>query len=257
MKNTPRDDADTDVTRRAATPTIALAIVSLVLQAGILVFAPAASPLRALVGPPHLLDYAPQPFLGLPALTRTFVASTLGRESSATPTPSARPRSSKTPTPSPKPTPSPSTSRSPLIPAAQRIRTFMRVSKTEARTADFITYDVIAHNDGAANFTGEFIIATHTPLGSTRCGTASNQASCTFPGDYDGTSKDPNDSHLNPPPSTRATTVNARSDKILLSVVVQITSPPGTVLHNHAHVSIAGSGMGWITSDAPDVTVIQ
>lgn len=239
---------------RVAFPSIAVALIALMLQVLVLVAAPDRSLLDPAVRPGTFLDYAAQPYLAIPALEARFVRQLLGAGFGGDDKRSAAPPRSG-PRPSPSRSATPTTSPRPIIPGAAQITTSMRVDKRSASPGQRIVYTVIAHNPGESSYAGTFLIETHTPAGTFACNTLT--ASCSTPGDYDGSSTNRSDNHVNPSQQTRATTVPPGQDRILYTLTVQVATgvPAGTVLHNHAHVSVVGAGKGYVTSLAPDVVV--
>lgn len=215
------------------------------------------------------LDYTQRTIPAIPVLEPSFVARVLGRElrsllpfDARTPTatgPERAPNGSSKASPAPVPPPlaSPSPRPSPLIPGAASVHPSMRANKTTARPGDELLYTIEARNDGDQDFTGAFLVNTHTPLGTAACTTAQGDlAVCLTPGEYDGTSQAPDDPHLNPAQQERVMTVPAHETRVVYTLRVQVASAaPGFVLHNHAHVDVVGDGAPAQTYAAPDVVV--
>ncbi len=144
----------------------------------------------------------------------------------------------------------------------------MNVDHTIARIADKVTYSVVARNVGAHAFVGALTVNLHTPKGTLRCQMTGMVRICTTPGDYDGSSSDPNAPHNNPPGMTRFVTIPSGRSLVLETLTVQVSAnTAGTVLHNHAHVEgfqstttrahdVTMEQIGTVKQDAPDVRVL-
>jgi len=158
----------------------------------------------------------------------------------------------------------------PRVDAAVELVVAMTVDHRLVMAGDKLTYQVVAKNVGDGAFSGALTINLHTPKGTLRCDPTSVLNLCTTQGDYDGSSKDPNAPHNNPPGVTRLVSIKPGASVVLETLVVQISAnTAGTVLHNHAHVdgvqSITTSALDVTTqsiqlvtvSHAPDVTVIR
>ncbi len=126
----------------------------------------------------------------------------------------------------------------------------MVVDHVTAQTGDIIQYDVHAENTGDKSFHGALTINVHTPTGTLRCDPGSVVELCTTQGDYDGSSRDPNAAHSNPPGATKIVTIDPGDTAVLYTLRVQVATTAGTVLHNHTHVD----GIGSVTAIAGDVT---
>lgn len=127
----------------------------------------------------------------------------------------------------------------------------MDVDHRVVMVGDKLTYTVVATNVGKTLFKGAVTINLHTPTGTLRCDASMVLGLCTTPGDYDGTSKDPNAPHSNPPGVTRLVSIAPGAQIVLETLVVQIgANTTGTTLHNHVHVD----GIRSITRVAPDVS---
>jgi hypothetical protein len=156
-------------------------------------------------------------------------------------------------TPTGRPTERPRSEQPPTAPTESTIhvRIAMVVDHASAKTGDIVQYEVLARNTGDRAFHGALTTNLHTPSGTFRCETQVVVEACTTPGDYDGSSRDPNAAHTNPPGTTQIVTIEPGQILTLYTLRVQIaTATAGTVLHNHTHVD----GLGSVTALAPDVT---
>jgi uncharacterized repeat protein (TIGR01451 family) len=127
----------------------------------------------------------------------------------------------------------------------------MNVDKRVVAIGDMLTYEIVARNVGGRTYDGALTVNTHTPKGTLRCGTTQPVQLCTTPGDYDGSSRDPNAPHTNPPGVTRLVSIRPGRTVLLETLILQVgPDTPGTILYDHAHVD----GLASITEEAPDVT---
>jgi uncharacterized repeat protein (TIGR01451 family) len=127
----------------------------------------------------------------------------------------------------------------PATAAPPRLVALMTVDKRTAQAGDRVTYEVTVTNTGGRTYRGAFTVNTHTPRGTVRCDESNV---CVTPGDYDGTSSDPNDPHVNPQSVTRTVSVGPGKSALLITVEVVVASLSGSVLHNHAHIDGTGRG---------------
>jgi hypothetical protein len=126
----------------------------------------------------------------------------------------------------------------------------MSVSATKVKTGDHLIYEVNVTNRGAGTYRGAFTVNLHTPAATVRC-EPDNKDVCVTPGDYDGSSSDPGDPHINPAGVTASVTLKPGASRTLSRIEVVVAGVEGTVLHNHTHVDGVGRGDGSTTT-APD-----
>jgi len=237
-----RPDAARLPTRRAMAVAASVAAVAVFVYVIIGVLAP-----RSVTKPPT--------HLSANDLTKSLIVGGLG---GSAPTPSASAASSASPASSyltAAPTIRSATAPPTAVPRSDlpaRLQVAMNVDKRVAKVGDMLTYEITAKNVGGQTFSGALTINTHTPTGTLRCDTTTAVVNvCTTQGDYDGSSKDPNAPHNNPPGVTHLASIKPGATVLLETLVVEVApNTSTTVLHNHAHVD----GLSSVTQTAPNVT---
>ncbi len=202
------------------------------------------------------------------ALDPSYIGRQLGRalgvveEASAKPAarrrtaPASQDVSDATPQPAPRSTPQPAPAGAGLVKGAGGIALAMSVNRTSAVPNQILVYEITARNDGDQSVTTVYSITTHVPQFTFECQEATT-ASCTTPGTYDGTTKDPNDPHVVPAQSERTAMIRPHQKVVLRRLRVQVSPavPSGTDLFNHAHIDVVGDSSAAKTVIAPVVRV--